>query len=149
MRRIFCGSQNSWSSAWLHAQSLIESVNVLFDWLLICKKTIVPFLQLILMKKGGQIIYSGQIGWQSNNVIKYFEVSSPSWRFYWFFVFSPWHLHVVSSWERSSQSYDIEILNLLLFIQFIFWCLIEFCGLVRLHLFAISVFFSFPPIFGC
>ncbi|XXG90712.1 hypothetical protein AAC387_Pa12g2411 [Persea americana] len=31
------------------------------------------FDEMILMKKGGQIIYSGQIGWQSKNVISYFE----------------------------------------------------------------------------
>lgn len=33
-------------------------------------------LQLILMKRGGQVIYSGELGQNSSKLIKYFEVSS-------------------------------------------------------------------------
>lgn len=38
----------------------------------------VPFVQLILMKVGGQIIYSGMLGRHSSKLIEYFEVSADS-----------------------------------------------------------------------
>lgn len=36
----------------------------------------IDFLQLILMKTGGQIIYSGILGHHSSKLIEYFEVCS-------------------------------------------------------------------------
>lgn len=33
--------------------------------------------QLLLMKRGGQLIYSGSLGPLSSNMIKYFEVTLP------------------------------------------------------------------------
>jgi hypothetical protein len=35
-----------------------------------------PLVQLILMKAGGQIIYSGMLGHHSSKLIEYFEVRS-------------------------------------------------------------------------
>ena len=40
--------------------------------------SIPSFIQLLLMKRGGQIIYSGPLGQQSQKLIKYFEVSMTS-----------------------------------------------------------------------
>lgn len=37
---------------------------------------IIPhFLQLLLMKRGGQVIYAGPLGRHSDKLIEYFEVS--------------------------------------------------------------------------
>lgn len=43
--------------------------------------SISSFFQLILMKRGGQVIYSGPLGQNSQNLIKYFEVSMTSQQF--------------------------------------------------------------------
>lgn len=39
------------------------------------------FDELLLMKRGGQVIYSGPLGRNSQKIIEYFEVPSPSLRF--------------------------------------------------------------------
>lgn len=46
-----------------------------FMHLAISKELTLYYLQLVLMKRGGQIIYAGPLGYQSNKLIEYFEVS--------------------------------------------------------------------------
>ena len=52
-------------SFWDDGCIYIVSLGWTFDW-----------LQLLLMKRGGEIIYSGALGHHSENMIKYFEVEN-------------------------------------------------------------------------
>ena len=48
--------------------------NMIFHNLIIYFKKLL-LMQLLLMKRGGQIIYAGPLGHQSHKLIEYFEVS--------------------------------------------------------------------------
>lgn len=47
-------------------------------------KVMLCLLQLLLMKRGGRVIYAGPLGRESHKLIEYFEVSLP------FFPFCGW-----------------------------------------------------------
>jgi hypothetical protein len=69
--------------------------NIIFHYLIIYFKKFL-LVQLLLMKRGGQIIYAGPLGHQSHKLIEYFEVSIEAFLFFVHHMFWMCQLHSLS-----------------------------------------------------
>jgi hypothetical protein len=55
---------------------------------------VVSILQLLLLKRGGQVIYAGELGHQSKKLVEYFEVLQPNGTF-WHSIMALKHQNVL------------------------------------------------------
>lgn len=72
--------------------------------------------QLLLMKRGGQVIYAGPLGRHSNEIIEYFEVFYKSHFKNYFYLekqktLKDFALYVGNSWSSKNQG-EIQPCNL-------------------------------------